>query len=363
MKILHLMAGGNVGGIEILMKDFAGFSRHENHYMMIWGSDGATTQLLRQRNCPVTELKTTAKTSLKQFRIIENYCREQKIDLAIAHHAAPLAHLFLRHLKRKCPWLKTVAYAHGNAVNMARENEKRGLWLRKWVLARSLKRADLVVAISRSVAESLTGYFGTPKEKIRVIYNGTDLSAHAQQKPRPKERAVKLIYVGRLIELKGVQLTLRALAALKTDRPWCFQIVGDGPYRQELERQSRELGIAEQVHFLGERLDVPQLLADADLFVHMPVWEEGFGITIIEAMAAGKVCVCGDSGAISEIITHGVDGFLVPKQDVAALAGCLQAQFDQEQNWEMIGKAAKERAKAFSVEIFVRELDEACSGL
>lgn len=55
---------------------------------------------------------------------------------------------------------------------------------------------------------------------------------------------------------------------------------------------------------MGTRYNIPELLNDADIFIHMPEWEEGFGITIIEAMAAGVICVCSNNGAISEIINN-----------------------------------------------------------
>lgn len=352
------MAGGNIGGIEILMKDYAKYSCHENHFMMIWGNHGSATELIKKQHCKVTELNTTGRKSLDNFKIIEQYCKKYRIEAVIAHHAAPLAHLYLMYIKRRIPQIITVAYAHGNAADMCRANEKHGLFLRKWILSRSLKRADLVVAISKSVSESLIEWFCTPEERIKVIYNGTDLSVHKDIFPAARDAVVRLIFVGRLIEMKGVQLTLKALAQMKTKCTWHFNVVGDGVYREPLEKLCRELGLQDQVTFLGERLDVPRLLADADIFVHMPYWEEGFGITIIEAMAAGLICVCGDGGAIPEIITDGQNGFLVKKHDVNALAERLETEIKECRDQNRIRLCAKNRAEEFSAEAFAEQLDK-----
>lgn len=359
MKVLHLLAGGNIGGIEILMKDYARYSAHENHFIMIWGSNGAATELIKKQGCKVTELNSVGKTKLTNFKTIEQYCRTHDIEAVIVHHAAPLAHLYLMHLKHRIPEITTIAYAHGNAVCMYREEEKRGLKLRRAVLSYSLKRADLVVAISESVADSLVKLLYTPKEKIRVIYNGTDISVHHCIERTEPHDEVRMIFVGRLIEMKGVQLTLQALAQLKTEKFWHFDVVGDGAYRSTLENLASQLGLSDHVSFLGERLNVPQLLGNSDIFVHVPLGEEGFGITIIEAMAAGLVCVCGDSGAIPEIITDGENGYLVPKHDVSALAERLTLEVEENDNREQIKKNAKSRAEMFSVQSFSSQLDDA----
>lgn len=358
MRILHLMAGGSVGGIEILMKDYVKYSRHENHFMMIWGRNGAATELIRKQNSRVTEMNTSGGKSLYNFKTIEEYCRNNKIEAVIVHHAAPLAHLYLMYIKRRIPKMITIAYAHGNAVDMCRANEKQGLFLRKLILSHSLKIADLVVAISKSVSNSLFELLHTPKEKIRVIYNGTDMSVHNDLLCRTNDSTIHLIYVGRLIEMKGVQLTLKALAQIKTKCIWHFDIVGDGAYRETLEKLCQELGLQNRVTFLGERLDVPQLLANSDIFVHMPCWEEGFGITIIEAMAAGLICVCGDGGAIPEIITNEKNGFLVKKHDINALAKRLETEICEYKNQELIKLNARARAKEFSIEVFAKQLDD-----
>ena len=360
MKVLHLLAGGDVGGIETLMRDYAKYSKHENHFIMLWGRDGKATTVIRAEGCPVVELQLKKGQELKGFRYIRKYCIKNHLDAVIAHHAAPLAHLYLLGLKYLMKNIKTIAYAHGAAEDMFRINDKKGLWLRKKILTLSLKRADAVVAISNFVGKSLIDCFDTPVGKIHVIYNGTPLPEYQAPKVDKKRGKFKIVYVGRLIKEKGVQLTLEALSKLKTDKEWSFYVIGDGPYRKQLEETSKNLGIDEKVIFMGSRSDVPQQLEEADIFIHFPVWREGFGITIIEAMAAGLVCICGNVGAIPEIITDGDNGYLIEYLNRDVLADVLADVLDKYDTSEMgrIRKNAVERAKQFSIESYTEKFEK-----
>jgi glycosyltransferase involved in cell wall biosynthesis len=91
----------------------------------------------------------------------------------------------------------------------------------------------------------------------------------------------------------------------------------------------------------------------------MPEWEEGFGITVVEAMASGKVCIVADCGAMSEIISDRINGFLVPKGNVIALSKTIQNVAEQINSAEIdeIRKNAVERAQFFSIKNFTEKLD------
>ena len=127
-----------------------------------------------------------------------------------------------------------------------------------------------------------------------------------------------------------------------------------------LKGLSRELGIADKVHFLGTRYDIPCLLNDADIFIHMPEWEEGFGLTILEAMAAATVCIVSNNGALPEIITDGENGFLVEKGNIEQLAEKIKLVFEllDTAEMQMIRKNAQKRAEELSIERYASQFDE-----
>jgi glycosyltransferase involved in cell wall biosynthesis len=101
-------------------------------------------------------------------------------------------------------------------------------------------------------------------------------------------------------------------------------IAGDGPQKAEVEGQIVALDLAEHVHLLGFRQDIPQLMAMADVFVLTSYGWEGFPISALEAQAAGLPVVISDAGGSAEAIIHGQTGLVVPKCDVPALADALQ---------------------------------------
>lgn len=357
MRILHILTGGNIGGIETLCRDYVQYSVNENIILLLWG-EGPLADEMKKNGVEVIDLHASSKNVIGTVNAFVKLCRKKRIDVVIAHHAAPMSHLCLMAVKKKMPSIVTVGYAHGNAVDMCRAKEKKGLWLRRYILSASLRRADKVVAISNSVKDSLISYFNTPEDKISVIYNGVNTETFVPVE-RSETEKLQLIYVGRLIEEKGVQNILYALSNLDSSVSWHLKIVGDGRYRKSLEHISGTLSLQDRVEFCGNRRDVAQLLQKSDVFIHMPEWEEGFGITVIEAMAAGKICVVAKSGALPEIISDGVNGYLIEKGNTKALTKKINEITEQinSENLKKIRVNAILRAKDFSIEKFAKELD------
>ena len=102
-----------------------------------------------------------------------------------------------------------------------------------------------------------------------------------------------------------------------------YETAGHEGYRATLERQARELGLADRAVFLGERQDVPEILAALDVLVHCPTSPEPFGRAVAEAMAVGTPVVAADSGGIAEIVEEGITGRLVPTGNVDAFAAAV----------------------------------------
>ena len=135
-----------------------------------------------------------------------------------------------------------------------------------------------------------------------------------------------------------------------------------GSCRKELEQLAVQLNLQGKVQFLGTRSDIQMLLEKADIFIHMPIWEEGFGIAVVEAMSAGMLCICGDSGAVPEIIRDGENGILIHDNNQAELQDCLEKVIGQEEdNYYQIRKKARETSERYSIDAFSRTLDSVLS--
>lgn len=355
---MHLLAAGGTGGIETLCRDYAIYSNHKNTFVFIWGCEGNTYIEMKKNGADVFQLNASKKSPVKTIKELEKIRKQREIEVVIVHHAAPLMYLYLNFVKKtQKKDIKTILYAHGNAVDMYHIHEK-GWQIRKLILQSAIKHADQIIAISESVRNSLINCVRKSGYKITVIYNGVDLNRFENIQPYSFSNSVKFIYVGRLIKEKGVQITIQALSKLSDDLPWTFCVVGDGPYRSELEKISNKHGLEEKVQFLGTRNDIPQLLQSANVFIHLPIWEEGFGIAVVEAMAAGLICICNKSGAMPEIITDGKDGFLVDMTSIGQLKDTLKLIYDlSDDKKKIIQMNAKKRSERFSFDIFTKQLD------
>ncbi|MDO4942833.1 MAG: glycosyltransferase family 4 protein [Lachnospiraceae bacterium] len=357
MNVMHLLATAGTGGIESLCKDYAIYSENNNIFVVLWGKNDVTACAIRQNGHTVLELNSKKTEIFKVICNLNRIVKKYSIDTVVVHHAAPILHIYMYLLKMRFRRIRTVAYAHGEAKDMCRHNELKGLELRRNILRYSLKQSDKVIAISQAVKKSLEEYLSVPSDKITVIYNGTDTSRFKPDIHTTIKIPVKLVYVGRLIKEKGVQTTIKVLSDLPENLDWTFDIIGDGNYRKKLEQLSERMGLKEQVHFYGTCSDIPEILNNHDIFIHMPLWEEGFGITTIEAMAAGLLCICMDKGGIPEIISNGKDGILVHSEVelsevlVAVLAGIDRYQIAK------LRENAVNKAKDFDIKRFSKQLD------
>ncbi|MFQ3634125.1 glycosyltransferase, partial [Roseiflexus sp.] len=133
-----------------------------------------------------------------------------------------------------------------------------------------------------------------------------------------------------------------------------FRIVGEGRLGAALRRQAEDLGIAHAVSFDGVRHDIPAVLAETHVFVLSSLWE-GLPVTAVEAMAAARPVVLTDVGGCRDLVTPGVEGWLAPPGNVAALATALLEALDDPERQRMFGRRGREKVRrAFGLEQYVR---------
>jgi len=184
---------------------------------------------------------------------------------------------------------------------------------------------------------------GWPPERAHALPNFVPDLAGAIPAMLPAPAGVtRLLAMGRLHPNKGFDTLLRALAQLPGMH---LSLAGDGPERAALGGLARELGVADRVALLGWREDAGALLAGCDLFV-CPSRHEPLGNVVLEAWSAGRPVIAGDAAGPVELITPGVSGLLVPREDAAALAqaiAALAAQPERAATLAAAGRAAYER--------------------
>jgi glycosyltransferase involved in cell wall biosynthesis len=218
------------------------------------------------------------------------------------------------------------------------------------LLGRTTARlADVVLCPSEAAARALP-VAARDRHKLRVVPEGVVLAPPAVA---GAPRAVTVATVGRLAPGKGHESFVRAAAAvLARGIEARFVIVGDAlvaphrEYRAALERLASSLGIAAALEFWGERPDAAALMSGFDVVCLPSVRAESFGLTAVEAMAAGKPVVATSVGGPAEVVVDGETGYLVPPGDVPALAGALAALTTDPGRRALMGEAGRRRAAA-----------------
>ncbi len=204
------------------------------------------------------------------------------------------------------------------------------LLLELWMMRVLVKHADAVVAVSRSVADDMKCLIN-PNLPIRVIYNPaiTDnfesLSREKIEWPWPDHSVPTVIFVGRLAQVKRLDLLLQAFSCCLRMVPSRLLIVGDGPEAGMGARLATTLGLEGGCKFLGHSVNPLPWIRHADVLVLCSDFE-GFGLVLVEAMACGTQVIatdCPDGPA--EVLSEGRYGRLVPVGDADALAAAIQA--------------------------------------
>ncbi len=212
----------------------------------------------------------------------------------------------------------------------------------------------LFLPVSGSLARRLIAA-GCSPSVVRVHYSGIDSTKFRYRDPAySSTEPMRLVTIGRLVEKKGVQYGVEAVAqVLASGRTLSYTVVGDGPLAGELRRQIGELGIDSQVRLLGwkSHREIVEIMQASHVLLAPSVTagdgdEEGIPNVIKEAMAIGLPVVSTWHAGIPELVKEGESGFLVPERDVSALAGKIIALHDHPELWTHLARAGRHKIEA-----------------
>ena len=234
---------------------------------------------------------------------------------------------------------------------------------------------DYFLVVSSVLKENMIEVHGIPPDKIIKIYNGIETDYYkpvGNEEMRYKIRRefavndsdILIASLGRLVWQKGFEYFLHAIPEILREIPDArFILVGDGPLRPELERLAVELGEGDKIIFAGYRSDVRDVLAALDIVV-IPSVLEGFPMITLEAMAMAKPIVAAKIDGITEQITDGINGILIPPKDSSAIAQAIIRLINDRESGKKLGLAARKRVEQeFSVEKMVSETEKVYSSL
>ena len=210
------------------------------------------------------------------------------------------------------------------------------------------EKGDGITVNSEYTAESVLELGGT-EEEIQILPVGLDVESFSYQaRSRENGDPLRVLTVGRLVEKKGIQYAVRALARLSPDLSFEYRIVGGGPRRDELEMLVRNLDLENPITFLGAlpREEVRKQYQWAHIFTLPSVTaadgdREGQGLVLQEAQACGLPVVATRHNGFPEGVQEGKSAILVPERDVDALAEGIRSLSDQKDQWERMGQCGR----------------------
>jgi len=232
----------------------------------------------------------------------------------------------------------------------------------RWLARAKYRLFDRVVVISRGIGDVLERE-GVDAARMACVRSAIDTSRYAGRAcdraaftrafELPDDAPVGGV-IAQLIPRKGHRLLIEAMPGILRAHPrLSFVFFGQGPQRQALERQCRELGLDEHVRFAGFRTDLEQWLPCLDLVVH-PAQMEGLGIALLQAAACGRPVVAVRAGGMPEAVRDGETGVLVEAGDVAGLGAAVSGLLDEPARARRMGEAgAAMVAREFGVDAMV----------
>ena len=344
MNITHVVENLNRGGLERMVVDLARVQRDQGHCCQVvcLYEAGSLAPELTAAGIAVHACGKRAGLDLRALSRARRWVRTHATEVLHTHNA--VAHYLAVLATRGLGLRRVVNTRHGMGEN------RRSL-RREWLYRRALAATDAVATVCEAARRSAVERGIVPSRKAGVVPNGIRVESFARADDAARARlrlalglpdATHVIgTVGRLNWAKDQAGLIRAFRAVHGQQPdTALVLVGDGELRTDLERCAATEGVARQVHFLGDRDDVRELLRGLDLFV-LSSLSEGYSMALLEACAAALPIVATDVGGNGEIVRDGASGRLVPASDVQALAGAMLALLQDPPQAAAFGQAAR----------------------
>ena len=287
---------------------------------------------------------------------IHDAARKHKLDLVHMHYAIPhaaSAYLARQMLAPERP-LKIVTTLHGTDITLV------GLHPSFHAITRfSILESDGLTAVSSYLRDETVRDFSVPSSRIEVIPNFVDTDVWRPDR-EPCHRATLaprgekiVMHISNFRTVKRVEDVVTVFAGIAARVPARMVFVGDGPDRPRAAQRAAELGVQDQVVFLGKHQSVDELLACADLFL-LPSETESFGLAALEAMACGAPVIASRAGGLPEVIDDGETGILcdVGATDAMAEAG-VRLLTDDDLHARIAGAARRAAERRFSADVVV----------
>ena len=337
MKCLYIITNSELGGAQVHLNDLITHLPQNIHIEVVVGSQGWLWDELLKSKIKCYYMPTLVRQISPISDLITIY-KLRKIVVSvnpdIIHCHSSKAGFIGRIVGRICG-IPVIFTAHGWSFTEGISDKKRRLYkLLEQMISRWSTKIICVSNYDRLLGISAMSKFAN---KFITVHNGIPDIMYSNNNKTNFNAPLNLIMVARFNEQKDHSLLLKAISMLKMEGiKFNTTLVGDGPLLNQTKKLADDLGISDEVHFLGARMDVEKLLKKQDVFLLISKWE-GFPISILEAMRAGLPIIASDVGGVTEAVIQDETGFVIPRGDLKALVARMRQFHMKRQMCQQLG--------------------------
>jgi N-acetyl-alpha-D-glucosaminyl L-malate synthase BshA len=283
------------------------------------------------------------------------------LDLLHVHYAIPHAsaafmakQIVIQKIGRNVPVITTL---HGTDITLVGRDKTY-----EPVVTFSINESDAITAVSQNLKNETYKNFNITKE-IEVITNFVDVNRFGKKPFDAFKKVIApagekiLVHASNFRKVKRVEDVIKIFAEVHKQIPAKLLMVGDGPERPAAEDSARCLGISDNVRFLGKQEQIEEIMAVSDIFL-LPSEYESFGLSALEAMAAGAVVICTNAGGLPEINIQNVTGFMADVGDVKSMSEFAIEILNDEKKLDEMKSAAYRQALKFDIHNIIPQYEK-----
>lgn len=335
IRVCHVSMTLMTGGLERLLVEFGRHCDRSRFDLRFIALDqlGQPADELRSQGWKVSSVLDDGPCGkLARMQRLSKIMSDERIDVVHSHNT--LAHFYATAAAKWAGVPVIVNTQHGRGCGAG--------WKAKWQFRIANRFADRVIGVSEDATRLCEDDDRLSARRMEPILNGIDVTRFAYRGPINRPVAIS---VARLSPEKDFGTLLQATKLVVRDEPdFLLRIVGDGREAAGLKELARTLAIEQHVEFLGERHDIPTLLANAGFFVSSSK-SEGISLTLLEAMAVGLPIVATNVGGNPEVVDDGRTGKLVPAHNAEQLAAAMKSMLADRAAWSVMGELGRQRVE------------------
>lgn len=336
MKVLHIINSLEIGGAQRLLSDLIPYQIEQGfdvHILVGEEKKSDFTKKIQSVGCRILRVNSTKYKSFASIRAIRKVIKNYEVvhvHLFPSLYLAAIASLGLK--------TKLIYTEHSTS------NRRRSKSYFRPIEQFIYKQYDKIVSISQQTQTALQNWLKSYDNRFVIINNGVDIKKFSSLKRPIKDKS--LIMVSRFVDAKDQPTVIKALKYLDSDVT--LTLVGDGEKLDNYKELATSIGVDDRVHFLGSRSDIAELISSSYIGIQSSNWE-GFGLTAVELMAAGKPVIASDVDGLKQVVEGA--GLIFEKGNPRQLAEKINTLLQNPEIYAETAAKCFDRASQFDIQL------------